>query len=197
MEWFEYRIDDGPIEIAVSIPAPYATYPGAEAMHALGVLAVVAAGLYLGRKLSQLPAVLAGARELSTGHSRRCAFQHVFTSASPVLDISRRACSLFHSYAPASPEREADHARSGYPSTADRRRRQRISPLRPDCVFDLRRHLVTLVISGTSASPADPGIRSDGDLGRAGSSPACAPIGARTSRRNLGKRSIGLPRSVR
>jgi monovalent cation/hydrogen antiporter len=53
VEWFEHRIDDGPIEIAVSILVPYAAYLSAEAMHASGVLAVVAAGLYLGRKSSQ------------------------------------------------------------------------------------------------------------------------------------------------
>jgi Na+/H+ antiporter len=52
-EWFEHRIDDGPIEIAVSILVPYAAYLTAEAIHASGVLAVVAAGLYLGRKSSQ------------------------------------------------------------------------------------------------------------------------------------------------
>jgi monovalent cation/hydrogen antiporter len=52
-EWFEHRIDDGPIEIAVSILVPYAAYLTAEAIHASGVLAVVAAGLYLGRKSSR------------------------------------------------------------------------------------------------------------------------------------------------
>jgi monovalent cation/hydrogen antiporter len=53
VEWFEHRIDDGPIEISVSILVPYAAYLTAEAIHASGVLAVVAAGLYLGRKSSQ------------------------------------------------------------------------------------------------------------------------------------------------
>ncbi len=59
VEWFEHRIDDGPIEIAVSILVSYAAYLTAEAIHASGVLAVVAAGLYLGRKSSQFlsPAV--------------------------------------------------------------------------------------------------------------------------------------------
>lgn len=52
-EWFEHRIDDGPIEIALSILVPYAAYLTAEQIHASGVLAVVAAGLYLGRKSSQ------------------------------------------------------------------------------------------------------------------------------------------------
>ncbi len=63
-EWFEHRIDDGPIEIAVSILVPYAAYLTAEAMHASGVLAVVAAGLYLGRKSSKFfsPAVRLQAR---------------------------------------------------------------------------------------------------------------------------------------
>lgn len=53
VEWFEHRIDDGPIEIAVSILVPYAAYLTAEAIHASGVLAVVAAGLYLGPKSSE------------------------------------------------------------------------------------------------------------------------------------------------
>jgi CPA1 family monovalent cation:H+ antiporter len=53
-EWFERRIDHGPIEIAVSILVPYAAFLTAEAIHGSGVLAVVAAGLYLGRKSSEL-----------------------------------------------------------------------------------------------------------------------------------------------
>jgi monovalent cation/hydrogen antiporter len=53
VEWFEHQIDDGPIEIAVSLFVPYATYLAAEALHASGVLAVVAAGLYLGRRSSR------------------------------------------------------------------------------------------------------------------------------------------------
>ena len=52
VERFEHRIDDGPIEIVVSILVPYATYLGAEAIHASGVLAVIACGLYLSRKSS-------------------------------------------------------------------------------------------------------------------------------------------------
>jgi CPA1 family monovalent cation:H+ antiporter len=54
VEWFEHRINDGPIEIAVSIFVPYAAYLAAEAVHGSGVLAVVAAGLYLGHKSSRL-----------------------------------------------------------------------------------------------------------------------------------------------
>jgi CPA1 family monovalent cation:H+ antiporter len=53
VEWFEHKIDDGPIEMAVSIMVPYAAYLTAEAIHASGVLAVVAAGLYLGQKSSE------------------------------------------------------------------------------------------------------------------------------------------------
>jgi monovalent cation/hydrogen antiporter len=49
----ERRIDDGPIEIAISIFVPYAAYLVAEGLHASGVLAVVAAGLWLSRKSSQ------------------------------------------------------------------------------------------------------------------------------------------------
>jgi len=50
VDWFERRIDDGPIEIAISILVPYAAYLAAETVHASGVLAVVAAGLYLSHK---------------------------------------------------------------------------------------------------------------------------------------------------
>ena len=50
VEWFEHRIDDGPIEIAISIFVPYSAYLAGELIHASGVLSVVAAGLYLGRK---------------------------------------------------------------------------------------------------------------------------------------------------
>jgi monovalent cation/hydrogen antiporter len=50
VEWFENHIDDGPIEIAVSILIPYGTYLGAEALRASGVLAVVVCGLFLSRR---------------------------------------------------------------------------------------------------------------------------------------------------
>lgn len=52
--WFERRIDDGPIEIAISILVPYAGYLAAEAVHASGVLAVVACGLYLSHRSTDL-----------------------------------------------------------------------------------------------------------------------------------------------
>ena len=45
----EHHLDDGPMEIAVSILVPYVAYLTAEAVHASGVLAVVACGLYLAR----------------------------------------------------------------------------------------------------------------------------------------------------
>ena len=51
-EWFENQIDDGPLEIVISILIPYATYLAAEAIHASGVLAVVACGLYMSHKSS-------------------------------------------------------------------------------------------------------------------------------------------------
>src|SRR5437762_3473571 len=47
VNWIEQRIDDGPIEVAISILVPYAAYFTADALHASGVLAVVACGLYL------------------------------------------------------------------------------------------------------------------------------------------------------
>jgi CPA1 family monovalent cation:H+ antiporter len=46
----ERRVDDGPIEITLSILVPYAVYLAADAVRASGVLAVVACGLYLSRR---------------------------------------------------------------------------------------------------------------------------------------------------
>ena len=48
--YIERRIDDGPIEITLSILIPYAAYLAAEEVHASGVLAVVACGLFLSRR---------------------------------------------------------------------------------------------------------------------------------------------------
>jgi CPA1 family monovalent cation:H+ antiporter len=48
----EHRIDDAPIEIALSILTPYVAYLAADSVRASGVLAVVACGLYLSRKSS-------------------------------------------------------------------------------------------------------------------------------------------------
>jgi CPA1 family monovalent cation:H+ antiporter len=53
VEWFERRLNDGPIEITVSIVVPYVVYLVAEAAHASGVMAVIACGLYLSRKSSE------------------------------------------------------------------------------------------------------------------------------------------------
>jgi len=48
----EHRIDDAPIEIALSILTPYVAYLAADSVRASGVLAVVSCGLYLSRKSS-------------------------------------------------------------------------------------------------------------------------------------------------
>ena len=50
----ERSIDDGPIEIALSILVPYAAYFLADAVHASGVLAVVACGLFLTRRSTHM-----------------------------------------------------------------------------------------------------------------------------------------------
>jgi CPA1 family monovalent cation:H+ antiporter len=50
VEWFERYVDDAGIEITVTILVPYAAYLAAQAIHASGVLAVVASGLYLSRQ---------------------------------------------------------------------------------------------------------------------------------------------------
>ncbi len=63
VDHFERRIDDGPIEVTISILVPYATYLAAQAVHASGVLAVVSCGLFLSRRSARLfsPAVRLGA----------------------------------------------------------------------------------------------------------------------------------------
>ena len=50
VDFIERRINDGPVEIALSILTPYAVYFGAQEVHASGVLAVVACGLFLSRR---------------------------------------------------------------------------------------------------------------------------------------------------
>ena len=52
VELIHKQIDDGPIEITLSILVPYAVYLAAEAIHSSGVLAVVACGLYMSRHSS-------------------------------------------------------------------------------------------------------------------------------------------------
>ena len=48
--WFEKRVDDGPVEIALSFIVAYGAYLAGEAVHSSGVIAVVVCGLYLSRK---------------------------------------------------------------------------------------------------------------------------------------------------
>lgn len=48
--WLERWVDDGPVEMVISLVVPYAAYLAGEQAHASGVLAVVACGLYLSRK---------------------------------------------------------------------------------------------------------------------------------------------------
>jgi monovalent cation/hydrogen antiporter len=47
---FERWVDDGPIEIVISILVPYAAYLIADRVHASGVIAVIACGMYMSRK---------------------------------------------------------------------------------------------------------------------------------------------------
>ncbi|MFL6446539.1 MAG: Na+/H+ antiporter [Bryobacteraceae bacterium] len=48
------KLDDAPIEVTMTLVIPYVAYLSAEAIHCSGVLAAVAAGLYLGQKKSSL-----------------------------------------------------------------------------------------------------------------------------------------------
>jgi CPA1 family monovalent cation:H+ antiporter len=50
----ERYLDDGPMEITLSLLIPYAAYLTAEAVHASGVLAVVASGLFLARRSTHM-----------------------------------------------------------------------------------------------------------------------------------------------
>lgn len=51
---FHKRVEDAPIEITVSLLTPFAAYLAAERLGVSGVLAVVTAGLYLGRRMPEL-----------------------------------------------------------------------------------------------------------------------------------------------
>ena len=51
---FHRRVEDPPIEITVSLLTPFAAYLTAERFHVSGVLAVVTAGLYLGRRVPEI-----------------------------------------------------------------------------------------------------------------------------------------------
>lgn len=50
VSWLERWIDDGPVEIAISIVTPYACYLAGESIHSSGVIAVVACGLLMSRQ---------------------------------------------------------------------------------------------------------------------------------------------------
>jgi monovalent cation/hydrogen antiporter len=52
IDLFETKINDAPIEITMTLVAPYLAYLAAETARASGVLATVACGLYLGQKSS-------------------------------------------------------------------------------------------------------------------------------------------------
>jgi monovalent cation/hydrogen antiporter len=54
VDHFERWIDDGPIEVTISILVPYVAYLAAQSVHSSGVLAVVSCGLFLSRRSSQL-----------------------------------------------------------------------------------------------------------------------------------------------
>jgi CPA1 family monovalent cation:H+ antiporter len=53
-EQFHKRVDDPPIEITVSLLTPFTAYLSAERLGISGVLAVVTAGLYLGRRMPEI-----------------------------------------------------------------------------------------------------------------------------------------------
>ncbi len=54
IHFLQARIDDPPVEITVTLIAPYLAYLSADTAHCSGVLATVVCGLYLGRKRSEV-----------------------------------------------------------------------------------------------------------------------------------------------
>jgi CPA1 family monovalent cation:H+ antiporter len=52
VSWLERWVDDGPVEIALSLIVPYATYLAGDAVKASGVIAVVTCGLLVSRRSS-------------------------------------------------------------------------------------------------------------------------------------------------
>ncbi len=52
--WLERWVDDGPVEIALSLIVPYAAYLMGEAVHGSGVIAVVTCGLFVSRRSSSI-----------------------------------------------------------------------------------------------------------------------------------------------
>jgi CPA1 family monovalent cation:H+ antiporter len=53
VRWAQARLTDAPIEVMLTLVAPYLAYIAAESLHASGVLSTVACGLYLGHKRSR------------------------------------------------------------------------------------------------------------------------------------------------
>ena len=53
VSWLERWVDDGPVEIAISLIVPYAAYLAGEAVRASGIIAVVACGLLVSRRSSE------------------------------------------------------------------------------------------------------------------------------------------------
>ena len=51
--WFEGWVNDGPIEIVISILVPYAAYLMGDRVHVSGVIAVIACSMYMSRKSSE------------------------------------------------------------------------------------------------------------------------------------------------
>jgi CPA1 family monovalent cation:H+ antiporter len=53
VDWVERRIEDAPIEMAISLMIPYGVYLTADVLHASGVVAVVTCGLMLSRRSAE------------------------------------------------------------------------------------------------------------------------------------------------
>ena len=71
MRWVQSHLDDPPIQITISLLTPFVAYLPAERLHASGVLATVAAGIFLGWHsplMISRPNPAPGLRILGNGH---------------------------------------------------------------------------------------------------------------------------------
>jgi Na+/H+ antiporter len=69
VDWCERFVDDGPVEIVLSIVTPYAAYLAGEAAGASGVLSVVTAGLFLSRRSAKFYSPTVRMQSLAVWHA--------------------------------------------------------------------------------------------------------------------------------
>ena len=120
VKWIEPNIDDGPIEIVISILIPYSVYLAAELVHASGVMAVVACGLYLSRQSSPLFSASgdSGIWCAPTG-AVWGAIQHHRNRVAAFVDVPWRILRLFHSLTDFAPKEFAPISKTDFRGWVD------------------------------------------------------------------------------